>query len=332
MRRSRRYVQFLGSLAHDERPLVYLFTGTDDFLKREALRKLSYLVLSPEARAVNYESFLAGDREWSEVEAACLSSGLFAEKRLVALIGVELMGSAEVSRFCEYVRRPCESTCLVAMTSSFSEESRRKGSVSLRRIVAALGEMPGFYEFWQGNMADCKAWAHDWLAENGKKMDENLLTQVVESYGSSSYEVWNTLEKVAGLLGDRDEITSEDVAFVGGAASIGSADAFRMAVAVADRVAAHGNAAKCLKAGIQPTTLLWRLNRSFRGALRSPRGSGGRDVNWMEKLAREALARRLKPEEICEAITLLCEAEKEIKGGRLRPELAVEVLINELTK
>jgi DNA polymerase III delta subunit len=333
---SRRYVQFLEDLKEGkDQPVyqpVYVFTGSDDFLKREALRRLCRLILSPEARTLNYQSFLGGDCEWSDVQAACSSSGLFSEKRVVALVGVELMGSADVSAFCDYARHPSEGTCLVAMTSSFSDESRRRGGVSLRRILAAAGEARGSYVFWKGDLNDCEAWVLDWLAESGKRMSKNLLTRVLAFHKNSSYEVWNVLEKTASYVGERAEITAEDLAFVGGAASIGTAEAFTAAVATADRVAAHVNATKCLKAKTQATTLLWRLNNSFRGAMSVPRSSERRPRRSPEDQVRAAIARRLGPEQICEAIGLLCEAEKRIKGGSLKPDVAIELLINELTR
>jgi DNA polymerase III delta subunit len=332
VRRDRRYVQFLQSLSVGERPAVYVLTGSDDFLKREALRKLLDLTLPPEARMLNYQSFFGGDCRWNDVQSACASSGLFSEKRVVALIGVELMRSGDVSGFREYARRPCESTCLVAMTSGFPEESRRRGNVALKRILAALGAAPGFYVFWKNNRPDCEAWALHWLAEKGKRMSQEALSQVLQSVDHASYEVWNVLEKAAGLVGARTEITLEDVAAVGGAASVGSMEAFRLAVAKADRVRAHRNATKCLSKGTQATSLLWRLNTTFRAALGPFEETGGRAGNWRQEAAPRAIAERLGPEQICGAISLICEAEKGIKGGRLKPDLALEVLINELTR
>ncbi|UCF78249.1 MAG: DNA polymerase III subunit delta, partial [Candidatus Eiseniibacteriota bacterium] len=318
----RRYAEFLRDVSPERILPVYLFTGSDDFLKREALRRLCRELFPSEDKPLNYESFLGGECDWSDVQAACLSSGLFAEKKLVALIGVELMSSRDVSGFREYVHKPNQNTCLVTMTCSFSEEYRKKGALSLRRILTALADLSGSYQFWLGNEADCKAWAQEWLKKKKKMMRERVLKELMGSLGHSCYEVWNVLEKAASLTGERTDITREDVASVGGAASLGTIEAFSEAVARGDRVAAHRNAAKCLEARDQATALLWRLNTSLRAALSAPGPPVRMRSRLRRDLVRDNFAQRLSTGEMCRAIAFLCETEKGIKRGALKPQLA----------
>ena len=349
----RKYADFLLDVGRTP-SLVYVFTGNDEFLKREALRKLTEALVPAEAMQFNCESFLGADSAWNDVEAACLSAPLFAARRVVALIGIELFGQADIAGLLAYARRPSKSTCFVAMTAGPAEEGKRRGAGALGRIVTAAGA-PGAgvaaYALWSRSVRDCRAWARDWLRGRGKRMSEGLLQQVSETCGNSAYEVWNVMEKASAFAGQRVEITKEDVASIGGAASVGTAEEFRRAVACGDALAAHIAAARCLEAGNQPTLLLWFLNRAFRHALRGSGGAaepvGGRpegcegkvkakakakgELRWPEKRDVEALERRFEGEGLCRAISLLYETEKGIKSGALGPKLGLETLINELT-
>lgn len=326
------YADFVRGLSGCEPAQIYFFTGTEDFLKREALRQLLGLVLPREARMLNYQSFLGAECAWGDVETACLSLPLFAEKRVIAVLGVDVMGEVDVSGLLAYARKPSKSTCLVVASSGPGEESRRGKGISVSRLVSALEGLSATFTFWQNNTADARAWAPGWLRENGKRMRDTLLKEVLEAVGHSCYEVWNILEKAAALAGESVEITGEHISLVGGAASVGSANSFRTAVAAADRDSAHRHAARCIEAGAQPTSLLWTLNRAFRDALRFSQGSGAEKLPWKDRVVVEGLGRRFTESQMCEAISFLCETERGIKNGLLEPRLAVELLINELTR
>lgn len=339
-----KYADFLHDV-RGEPSLVYMFTGNDEFLKREALKKITEALVPPEARQFNCQSFLGAESSWSDVEAACLSAPLFAEKRVVALMGMELLEEADLAGLVAYARRPSSSTCLVALSGSASEEGRRRGAGTLARILAAAAEGVAAYTLWPRNIRDCRAWARDWLRSRGRTMSEGLLAQVMEAHGHSAYEVWNVLEKACALAGTRADITKDDVVAVGGAASVSTAEEFRRAVAFAEKEAAQRNAVKCMEAGAQATFLLWCLNRAFRHALRGlgetaesaptgvsgpPKGTAG--LRWPERRDVEALRSRFDGPGLCRAIALLCETEKGIKSGALEARLGLEVLINELTE
>jgi len=95
---------------------------------------------------------------------------------------------------------------------------------------------------------------------------------------------------------------------------------------------AHRHAAKCMEASVQPMILLWTLNRPFRDALRTSGGSVTGKLSRGQRVPAEKLGRRYSESGMCEAILLLCETERRIKTGLLDPRLAVELLINELTR
>ena len=311
---------------------IYFFSGTDDFLKREALGMLVEQTLPAQARLLNYQVFLGADSSWGDVEIACVSMPLFSEKRVVAVMGVDMMGEADLSGLAKYVLRPSESTCLVLASSSPGEESRRRGGVSISRLVSAFGDLESQYAFWQENRENARAWVRQWLKRNNRRMREQCQAEVLEAAEFSCYEAWNILEKALAAAAKAVEITSEHVAMIGGAASVGHLKNFKLAVSLADRKKAHLHAAKCLEAGTQPTILVWSLNRCFRNAVRlssEPAGSGKREK---DAAAIENLQRRLTAAQMCEALSFLCETERGIKFGVLAPVLGVELLINELTR
>ncbi|MBN1504312.1 MAG: DNA polymerase III subunit delta [Candidatus Eisenbacteria bacterium] len=337
----RRYADFLHDLKQGVSS-VYVLTGNDEFLKREALRRITEALVPVEARQFNCESFLGSETAWSDVEAACLSAPLFADRRVVALMGVENFGQVDAAGLVAYARRPSRSTCLVVMTGGGGDEGKRRRVQSLAGAMRGVGEGVAAYAFWQASKPDCRAWARAWLRGQGRTMSEQLFGEVSEAYGHSAYEVWNVIEKASSHAGGRKEITEQDVAAVGGAASLGSARELRRVVACGDGAAAHVTAARCLESGVQPTLLIWTLNRAFRHAMRSvepPSGQAGRfgtsgagkDLRWPESRDVGELRRRLDAGGLSRAVWRLYETEKGIKTGALDPTLALDTLINELT-
>ncbi len=323
-----------GKLVNDLRgrtARVYFFRGADEFLKREGLSRLVEALVPPEGRQFNCQSFLAADSSWGDVEVACLSAPLFAEKRVVTVSGLETWPASDVSSFGKYIKRPSDSTCLVAMTTRAGEEGRRQSVNALARLVAAAREEASSYDFRACEAEGCVAWVADWLKRNKRNMEAGLVAQLLDSCGNSCYEVWNVLEKAVGYAGDAGELKYEHLTAVGDAASLGSAEEFRKAVAQGDSVRAHGNATRSLAAGMQATALLWRLNWSFREALRVYEGRGEEKPVWHQAQVVEAILRRFDEQGLCRAIGLIYETEKGVKSGSVKPELALELLINGLT-
>ncbi|MFH0779140.1 MAG: DNA polymerase III subunit delta [Candidatus Eisenbacteria bacterium] len=326
------YGAFMRGLASDTIGSVYLFTGTEDFLKREALGKLCRTLLTPEGRSLNYESFLASEAAWENVETACRTSPLFAERRLVALLCVEQFAEANLARLVAYAKKPSDGSCLVILSSGSGDDARaRRAASTVMRLSAALSAHAQVFVFWQGNERDTKAWAEDWLRSNGKRMARGLLEEIVGEAGDSCYEVWNTLEKAAGFVRDRSEITRADVDSVGGAASVGSVDKFKMAVARGDALEAHRNAARCLEGGTEPMRLVWILNKSLRDGLRAGTAAEMEGLRRKERLVAQALRGRLSPERLAAGLAVLHHVERDMKTGVVKAELGLQVVINELT-
>ena len=96
----------------------YLFTGEENFVKREALRRLEQKLLPEGLEALN-ENILEG-KTADDIIAACETLPMMAERRLVVvrdyapLMSGQSKGEKEESeRLAEYLNRLPETCCLV---------------------------------------------------------------------------------------------------------------------------------------------------------------------------------------------------------------------------
>ena len=191
----------------------YLFTGEENYVKREALSQLEKKLLPEGLEALN-ENILEG-KTAEDIIAACETLPMMAERRLVVvrdyaplMAGNSRGEKEETARLTEYLDKLPETSCLVmymrgaadgrkALYKAFSE-------AKLARIVEfkALGESELL----------------KWLSTRFKRADKSISREVAQRLafltGSDLTKLSGEVDKVCAHAGERVEIDESDLEVV----------------------------------------------------------------------------------------------------------------------
>lgn len=187
---------------------VYLFSGVEDFVKREALEKLRAAVLPVGLEALN-ETVLEGANAARIIEAA-ETLPMMCDRRLVVvrdwgplMSGASKDEDAESERILEWLKTPNDSCALVFFMRAECD--------SRKKLAKALIKSGAIVEFPQLDDVSMRKWVAGRLKPYGKKMSAAAIQQLVFTAGKELTRLDGELSKLAAFVGDRSEIDENDI-------------------------------------------------------------------------------------------------------------------------
>lgn len=107
------YTQFLQHLKENKISPVYLFSGEEDYLKQEALKKIERTLLNAENKELNYNSYSASDTPPKAIIATLATVPFLAEKRLIVVENIDDWKEKGEQQIIDYLDKPSLNSCLV---------------------------------------------------------------------------------------------------------------------------------------------------------------------------------------------------------------------------
>ena len=219
------------------RPLssVYLFTGSDDALKREAVRRLteplldsSFADFDREDRDVS-SSGAAGDGEVArQILASAGGAPMASERRVVVVSNIQRLGKEDEELLALGLPKLGSLSCLVLIAGAREYEAgKAKGPAVGTKLANALAKAGTIVLCDAPGDSGLQARAHALLQERGKTMEPKALGLVLDRARSVATErggggktgdlqmLLSELEKVLAYVGERQNVTVADVAAVG---------------------------------------------------------------------------------------------------------------------
>lgn len=191
----------------------YLFTGEENYVKREALRALERKLLPEGLEALN-QNVLEGQAA-DDIIAACETLPMMAERRLVVvrdfaplMSGQSRDEKAESERMAGYLERLPESACLV-MYMRGAADARK----ALYKAFAA-SRAAQVVEFKELSERELHAWLSQRFKALGKVISRDVAEQLKFRAGASLTRLSGEVEKLAAHAGERAEILEEDLEIV----------------------------------------------------------------------------------------------------------------------
>lgn len=188
---------------------VYLFSGPEEFIKREALDALSKALLPPGLEALNMASLEGADA--SDIIAAAETLPLMCDRRLVIAFdwGPLMPGRARneedgAERMLAWLAHPPESSTLVFYART--EPDARK------RVPMALKKRGLEVRFDPLTDPEILRWANKRLKPLGKSIAREAASRLTFLAGRDLNRLSTEIDKLADFTGDRAEITAEDIA------------------------------------------------------------------------------------------------------------------------
>ena len=312
---------------------AWLVKGEDTTLVADAVRKLVQELSGGDAAAVEERS--GDDADPAAIAEACQTPPFLAERRVVVAREVGRFRTEELKPLLDWLGDPLPTTALVLTAGG--------GQVS-QKLVTAVKKVGTVVETSPGRGRERSQWMAGRLKEAPVRLDREAADRLAEHLGEDVGRLTTLLDALAVSYGEGARITSEELApFLGEAGSVAPWDLTdaidRGRSGTADALA---HLHRLLGAGERHSlVVLATLHRHYAAMLRLDGANVRNEVDAAALLdcapypAKKALvqARRLGSAGIARAITLLAEADLDLRGAKGWPDILVlEVLVARLSR
>ncbi len=310
---------------------VYLFSGEEEYLKEEALKRIKKTLVRLEFSQFNYDLLSGKEISGTELLNKLLTLPVGEGKRLIVIRDAQKLNPSAKERIIEYLENPSQTSCLILWAPKV--DLRKKFYTTIEK----QGESVTFYPLRNRELS---LWVRNYLSQRKKKISADALNLLLERVGNNLGEMAGELEKLLIHIGKRDEINLEDVESLVGTVKTYTIFELTDAIGKKREKETLGILSRMLDEGTSTTEILYMIVRQFRLLLRTK--------NLLEKKFSEnkitpALA--LKPfvvknlvsqaknfslEKLIESFGNLLQAEVEIKSSIKTPRIVLELLILKL--
>ncbi|MEX1140380.1 MAG: DNA polymerase III subunit delta [Bacteroidota bacterium] len=248
--------EFQGSVKGNSLAPVILLYGDEDFLVDECIHAILAHTLDEGTKGFNLDVVYGTKVDVKEVVALASAFPMMSERRVVIVKEFEKLATTDPAKeqFSAYLQNPLASTCLVLV--SLQPDLRKKPFTDLKK---------------RSELVECKSLydnqVPDWIARRiqalGKSADPQAC-RVLQAYvGNSLRSLQNEIDKLFIFVGEKKEISGEDVIAVVGASKGYTVFELQNAIGRKDLKEALTILQAMLQAGQSPQMIIVMLTRFF---------------------------------------------------------------------
>jgi len=195
---------------------IYLFEGTDDGLKERAIEELAEELIDPASRDFDFEVIDGSSATAQRVISAAGITPFSSRARVVLVRRANQMPESEQKSLALMLPGVPQSACLILMVpaAESSDGKQKKGSSLVPELAEAARKCGSVRRFDRGKKEDVTRLASELLAREGKRARGDVLTLLAERSGGDSNILASEIRKLADYVGERLEITAQDVRVV----------------------------------------------------------------------------------------------------------------------
>ena len=304
---------------------VYLLYGTEEYLKKLYRNKLKEAVLA-DSDTMNLAEFSGKSIEEKEVREFADTMPFFADYHLLLLENTGWFKSA--TEFADYISQIPDTAVLVFVETEVDKRSRMFKNVKEYGYVC---EMNGLAE------KDLKLWIGSLLKKEGRNITESTVEFLLEQVGTDMGKLQCELEKLICYTIGRESITIEDIQAICSQQITGKIFAMTEAMAQGKKKQALELYYDLISLQERPLGILYMIQRQFRFLLLvKEMKKNGNDKNSMASVLAVppfavqkymSQAERFQTEELKRLLEYSLILEEDVKTGRLKEQLAVELLL-----
>ena len=240
---------------------VYLFSGPEEFIKLEALSRLREKLLPPGLEALN-DAVMEGVTA-QQITDAAETMPMMCDRRIVTvrdwaplLSGKSKNEEQEVARMQRWLENPAPG-CVLVFYMRQSADGKKKLTSALRKRAVAVD-----FEFLSD--AELSRWCAKKLKARGKRINARALNALTFMAGRELTRLNGELDKLCAYLGDRDEITEDDVRAIVSASLEYNVFELMNHLLAGDMLKAQQTVNSLLQDGQTPIGILAMLTRQIR--------------------------------------------------------------------
>jgi DNA polymerase-3 subunit delta len=186
---------------------VYWLEGEEDFFIDQVLDYAESNILTEDEAAFNRTIVYGRDTDWATVMNACRRYPMFAERQVV--IVKEAQAMKDIDKLEPYIEQPLSSTLLFIGYKGKKVDGRTK----LAKTLKSKSEMLTTRKLYDNELPE---WVQSLGREKGFTLTNKALYLLIDHIGNDLSRINNEIDKIAINLGDRKNITEDDIEqFVG---------------------------------------------------------------------------------------------------------------------
>lgn len=307
---------------------VFLFIGNDAYSKEKAIEKLKSSLFGKSSDDLNYKAFDGRQTNASEILGFISTVPFLSPKRLAVIKEFEKLPPESRASIVGYIKKPAGSACLVLDLKDDSVVADHK---DLARYVS-------INRFEKLADSDFSEWVKAFLSSNGKKkIEPDALEDLRELQAEDLQSLARELEKLIAFVGEKNQISAEDVSEVVGKNVSFSVFDLVSAIEKNDVDQALGLIADLVSSGKRHYEIIgllcWHLRRVSRAKILQIKGESDFRIANILKINRryhDVFFRQVKAADIGHLksrMEILLEADFNIKRSKYAPTLVLEFAV-----
>jgi len=307
---------------------TYLFVGEERFFIDEGVKIVRERFLEKGCKDFNYDLYSAQDIQASRVVEIAQTLPFMAGRRVVIVKDIDEWKATDREVITAYIDSPSPMTCLILTASRL--DRRERFSMTLERKGMVVLCQP----LYKQNLA---GWIRRRIQQSGKDIDLHALDLLIEMVGKDMMTLNQDIEKLILYCGDRVKITMKDVVEVSSA--MRSVSTFEVVDAMMEGRLKESLIflKRAIDEGEPPVRIFYFIVREFRAMLKARMLiDTGKDLDEAIQAAGvpqfkvkefSRPLQRFSLKDLQKIFMRLVETDGMLKGGALRPEIALEGLL-----
>lgn len=186
---------------------VYWLEGEEEFFIDKIINYAEHHILPESEAGFNLTVFYGRDADWASVINACRRYPMFAEKQVVIL--KEAQDMKTIDKLEAYIEKPLDSTILFIAYKNKKVDGRTK----LAKILKDKSVQVTTKKMYDNELPD---WTMNLVKGKGYTITTKALLLLIDHIGNDLSRMNNEIDKLALNLGQRKDITEDDIEnFVG---------------------------------------------------------------------------------------------------------------------
>ena len=198
---------------------VYFLHGDEKFLIRSALEALIDAAVDKATRDFNFDRFRGSEASAERVYTAVRTGPMMAKRRVVLVSSIERADSTVKDVVADYSSSADSSVLLIVAADERVKVDKRRNSP---KWAATLEQHAAAVCFWPPRENEVLVWISARAVQKEKKIGREAAFELYKRTGAQLDRLDDELEKLSLYLGERDEITAEDIRNMSGIAAGGT--------------------------------------------------------------------------------------------------------------
>lgn len=305
---------------------IYLFTGEEDYLKKQYRQRLQ-AALVPPGDTVNLNCFEGKNIPVQELIDLGETMPFFAERRLLVVEDSGFFKSAS-AQLCAYLEHVPPTTYFLFVESEVDKRQK------LYKVVKSRGRIVEFARQTEETLTN---WILTVLKKENKNITRRAMELFLEKAGDDMNNIRSELDKLLAYTAGREVIAPEDVEAICTTRTVNKIFDMVNAIAAGDRRRALDLYYDLLALKEPPMRILFLISRQFNQLLQTKelRGHGYDADSIAAKLGVPRFAAQMCARQ-CEHFTMeklrglveqCVRTEEDVKTGNLNERLGVELIL-----